>query len=145
MQTRSAIRAFARKPAAAQLARGAILALACAVMVASHVLARAAAVVLMVILPYGGDADHAKAKPLALDVPRIQAWYAMAWSSLLVLLPGLALERLGLAVLVVAAWLLWMRRALKRRLGGFTGDTLGAAEQVGEVLVWVCFAASWRG
>lgn len=118
-------------------------ALACAVMVASHALARAASVVLMVLLPYGGDADHAKAKPLALDVPVPLAWYAVAWSCLLVFMPGLAVARLALAMLVLGAWILWMRRMLMRRLGGFTGDTLGATEQVGEVLVWLCFLAAW--
>lgn len=118
-------------------------ALACAVMVASHVLARAASVVLMVLLPYGGDVDHAKAKPLALDVPVVLAWYAAAWCCLLVFVPGLALAQLGLTVLVLGAWVMWMRRMLMRRLGGFTGDALGATEQVGEVLVWLCFLASW--
>jgi adenosylcobinamide-GDP ribazoletransferase len=118
-------------------------ALACAVMVASHALARAASVVLMVLLPYGGDPDHAKAKPLALDVPASLAWYAAAWSCLLVFMPGLALERLGLAVLALGAWVLWVRGMLMRRLGGFTGDTLGATEQVGEVVVWLCFLAAW--
>ena len=118
-------------------------ALACAVMVASHVLARAASVVLMVLLPYGGDADHAKAKPLALDVPTALAWHALAWSCLLVFVPGLAVGQLVLAVLALGAWVLWMRRMLMRRLGGFTGDALGATEQVGEVLVWLCFLAAW--
>jgi adenosylcobinamide-GDP ribazoletransferase len=118
-------------------------ALAGAVMVASHALARTAAVALMVLLPYGGDADHAKAKPLALDVPAALAWHAMGWSCLLLFVPGLAVERLGLAVVALGVWVLWMRRMLMRRLGGFTGDTLGATEQVGEVIVWLCFLAAW--
>jgi adenosylcobinamide-GDP ribazoletransferase len=38
-----------------------------------------------------------------------------------------------------------MRRWLKRRLGGYTGDTLGAAEQLTEVAVLLALAAEIAG
>jgi adenosylcobinamide-GDP ribazoletransferase len=38
-----------------------------------------------------------------------------------------------------------MRRWLQRRLAGYTGDTLGAAEQFGELAVLLAFAASGPG
>lgn len=103
-------------------------------------------VALMAALPYAGDAEHAKAKPLAGGVGRadlaLTAGFALALSALAAccrpaLLPGLALG--WLLALAVAAW---MRRWLQRRLGGYTGDTLGACQQLGElalllgVLAW---------
>ena len=34
-----------------------------------------------------------------------------------------------------------MRHWLRKRLGGYTGDTLGATEQLGEAAILLCFAA----
>jgi cobalamin synthase len=45
---------------------------------------------------------------------------------------------LALALLVAA-----MRGWLRRRLGGYTGDTLGACEQLGEIVVALVFVAAW--
>lgn len=97
-------------------------------LVAVHALARLAPVALMVGLRYAGDAEHAKAKPLALQVAPRQLLVAALWALLAWLLcpqpllwPVLAAVALGMA--------LWLRR----RLGGYTGDTLGATEQVAEV------------
>ncbi len=116
------------------------LGMACIALVVSHMWARTCAVLLMVCLPYGGDADHAKAKPLALDVPMALMAPALAWSALAFALP-LSAWRLLAAVPVLLLWVLWMRAWLLRRLGGFTGDALGATEQGAEVLVLLVLAA----
>ena len=50
---------------------------AVAALLVSHAFARTAAVGVMVSLPYGGDADHAKAKPLALAVPMRNLWIGL--------------------------------------------------------------------
>lgn len=106
---------------------------------------RAAPVLLMRALPYGGDAEHAKAKPLALQVSGAGVAVALAW----VLFASAAALALGgphtAAALpwslgAIAAVVLWMARWLRRRLGGFTGDTLGAAQQFTEtaaLLAWL--------
>lgn len=128
---------------AALLARG--WQFAAAALVASHVLARGAAVALMVLLPYAGDAEHAKAKPLARAVARRDAVVAAAWCGLPLLLVG-ALATAGQAATAAAAVLaivLAMRRWLDRRLGGYTGDTLGATEQMAEAAVLLALAAAW--
>jgi adenosylcobinamide-GDP ribazoletransferase len=106
---------------------------ACALL-ASHVLGRAGAVALMALLPYAGDADHAKAKPLAREVRPRDALLAAGWClPLLASMPD-PLAALGSAA-AVAGVVIAMRRWLARRLGGYTGDTLGAAEQLGAVAV----------
>lgn len=120
--------------------------IAVAALLASHAFARAAAVGVMVSLPYGGDAEHAKAKPLALAVAPLNFGIALGWCGLL----GLALAALDvyplqlLAAFVAAAGVaLWMRHWLRQRLGGYTGDGLGATEQLAEIAVLLAFTAAF--
>jgi adenosylcobinamide-GDP ribazoletransferase len=118
----------------------------------SHTTSRLAPVLLISVLPYAGDVEHAKAKPLATRVswggvlgavlgwavvslalvvwvahigwPVPTLWHAMGWASLAV---------------VLGTW--WLARWLRKRLGGYTGDTLGAAQQVTEVLSLLAWLA----
>ena len=113
--------------------RGAALA-AIAVLYA-HVLSRAAPLDVMWGLPYIGDADGSKSKPLAESITRESIWTGLAWA-----LPALGLMwwALGLWQIAVAIvpWMIalgQMRRLLLRRLEGFTGDTLGATQQLCEL------------
>lgn len=118
---------------------------AVAALLASHALARTAAVGVMVSLPYGGDAEHAKAKPLALAVAPGNFIMALAWCGLLgagLWAWGLPLERLLLALAAAAAVAVLMRQWLQRRLGGYTGDGLGATEQLAEIGVLLAFTAA---
>lgn len=103
-----------------------------------HALARCAAVGLMVSLPYAGDAEQAKAKPLALRVAPRQLGLA-----LLLCLPLLALlpRQAPWLLLVGIGVALGMRAWLRRRLGGYTGDTLGATEQLSEMALLLALAA----
>lgn len=123
-------------------------ALAAPALLLAHAASRAAAVVLIRWLPYAGDMAHAKAKPLARQVSRggvavalgsvavlatMLAWRAPAQAPLV--LAGLALLALGTA---------WSIRWLRRRLGGYTGDTLGATQQVTELLLLLGWLAASR-
>lgn len=116
-----------------------------AALLASHAFARAAAVGVMVSLPYGGDAEHAKAKPLALAVAPRNLCLALGWCSLLALALvalGVQVPRLLAAAAAAAIAALLMRQWLQRRLGGYTGDGLGATEQLVEIAVLLVFTAS---
>ena len=118
---------------------------AVAALLASHALARAAAVGVIASLPYGGDAEHAKAKPLALAVAPRNLGIALAWCALLAVSLGVAgvpPQRLALAGLGALLVALAMRQWLQRRLGGYTGDGLGATEQLAEIAVLLAFTAS---
>ena len=113
--------------------------------VLAHALGRGAAVVLMGLLPYAGDAGHAKAKPLATAVRRIDVAIALGCSLALAagasasgVPPARALAALATAALVVAVLRAWFMR----RLGGYTGDTLGAAEQLVECAVLLALTAA---
>lgn len=109
----------------------------------AHAWARAAAVLLLRLLPYAGDAEHAKARPLAqqIDGPGLIValiWAVVAGAAAAVVMNGAALAVAGVAVLTVS---LWMARWLHRRLGGFTGDTLGATQQFSEMAVYLALLA----
>ena len=119
---------------------------ALAAMVLSHALGRSAAVALMALMPYAGDAEHAKAKPLATSVG-VAEWmpatgWALGWAAIAVISGALIASRAAAALVAAAAVVLVMRVWLGRRLGGYTGDTLGAAEQFTEVAVLLVLCAA---
>jgi adenosylcobinamide-GDP ribazoletransferase len=129
---------------------------AAAALVASHAVGRTTAVALMASLPYArdttearADASTAKAGAIVRDVRSPDAARALAIGMLALALatwtqPSPA-RTFAAAVGGIALLLLTMRRWLQRRLAGYTGDTLGAAEQFGELAVLLAFAASGPG
>ena len=125
-------------------AQGPIMRTACAIVVA-HAVSRVAPVVLLALLPYAGDLEHAKAKPMAQQVHRADVGIALllagAVAAALAVPLGTAptLAALGAATLATAA----MRRWLRRRLGGYTGDTLGATQQGTEAALLLALCAAW--
>ncbi len=129
---------------AALAERGAVL--AATSVLAVHVLSRLAPLFVMRVLPYVGDADGSKSKPLADAVSRGGVVVGALWS-----FPALALvwQAQG-AFNTVASMLLWvlafvyMWRLLARRLQGFTGDTLGATQQLCEVALLLGMVLVWR-
>ncbi len=103
----------------------------------SHTASRAAPVWLMHALDYAGDAEHAKAKPLATQAGIATVGLTLAWvlgtGALLALLTPRLLPALCAAALVGAVTTGLMQRWLKQRLGGYTGDNLGATQQLVEL------------
>ncbi len=114
----------------------------------AHVASRAAPVLLIRGLPYAGDVSQTKAKPLAGRVSAATVGVALAW----VLLLALALlawqsawwlgvtASLGMVVVGTLLCARWFRQ----RLGGITGDTLGATQQITEVLALLGWLATLR-
>jgi adenosylcobinamide-GDP ribazoletransferase len=111
----------------------------------AHVASRVAPVWLLHALPYAGDAEHAKAKPLATQITGpglaialalvVLATIAGAWIT-----PENVPEMLA-AVVVAAGLTFYMQSMLERRLQGYTGDTLGATQQVVELGALLAFLA----
>lgn len=103
---------------------------AAGVLICGHGLARAAAVVAMHLMPYAADPSASKLKPVARDVRRPEALFALVvgLAPLLLLSPMTA----ALALLAGAAAALWPAIAAWRLIGGYTGDVLGAVEQAFE-------------
>ncbi|MEQ1682578.1 MAG: adenosylcobinamide-GDP ribazoletransferase [Burkholderiaceae bacterium] len=130
------------------------LALAVPALLFAHTASRAAAVALIRWLPYAGDIEHAKAKPLAQRISGAGLVVALGWVLLLcAALVGAAqrcsepavLPAIVLGLLVIAGTAAWCARWFRQRLGGYTGDTLGATQQLTELLallVWLGVAGA---
>lgn len=99
-------------------------------LVAAHAAGRAAAVVVMFLMPYAGEAKATKWKPAEGGPTFPEALTAVAIGGLpLALSPdGVVLAGLALGVLAATALALTARRLI----GGYTGDVLGGVEQVFE-------------
>jgi adenosylcobinamide-GDP ribazoletransferase len=114
----------------------------------AHTASRSAAVLLIRVLPYAGDLAHAKAKPLAQRVSAVGVAVAIGWALVVAAALWVGWPQLGAAIVVsgvlvligTAAW----ATVLKRRIGGTTGDTLGAAQQITELLALLGWLAIVR-
>lgn len=108
-----------------------------AVLIVGHALSRFAAV--LVIYSQSYVRAEGKSKPLAAYLSRQQlliaalfgllplgflTWHLSQWQFLICLLP------------VILVWW-WFSRLLKRRLGGYTGDCLGAMQQITELAFYI--------
>lgn len=124
---------------------------AMAALLFAHTASRAATVAVMGALPYAGDAEHAKAKPIAHQARAVEVAIACGSAVLLaVLLPCLpgpwsvAWPTLAAALIAAALMAVCCARWLKHRLGGITGDTLGATQQLVEVAMLLAWLGSIR-
>jgi adenosylcobinamide-GDP ribazoletransferase len=111
----------------------------------AHALSRAAPVLLLRLLPYAGDAAQAKAKPMATTASDGNVAVALLWCVVAAALAcawHLDAAHVLLAALAAAVVAFAMARWLRLRLGGFTGDTLGAAQQGAELAVYLALLAA---
>jgi adenosylcobinamide-GDP ribazoletransferase len=106
-----------------------------ALILASHVVSRALPMGLLALLPHVGDAAGSKSKPLADSISPLALWSNIIWCFGLVpgvFIAGVATEFIAGMGLAFLAWcIMWWR--LSKRLQGFTGDALGATQQVCEI------------
>jgi adenosylcobinamide-GDP ribazoletransferase len=105
--------------------------MAAVLLLAAHGTGRAAAVVVMHILPYSGDLEAAKIKPVPIGVTRAECILAVIIS--LWPLVFLTFGQAAWGILCGALAALMMAYAAKRLIQGHTGDVLGATEQVFEI------------
>ena len=114
-------------------------------LISGHTVSRLLPLLLIASLPYADNASTAsgvKAKPLAdsISTKALLAAFLWCFSALALCLSAQAAMHLiagcGLALLA----LLWLGRLYQRRLQGFTGDCLGAAQQVTEIAFYLGLA-----
>ncbi|MBT9476811.1 adenosylcobinamide-GDP ribazoletransferase [Polaromonas sp.] len=116
----------------------------CAALLAGHVVSRFVPLLLVYSLPHVGDTAQSKSKPLADQITPGRLLIAFLWSFGALALANISLPAIDLLVACAAAGLalLWMARLFRRRLQGFTGDCLGATQQVCEVAFYLGLAVS---
>jgi len=118
--------------------------LAAAALFAGHVTSRLLPLFIIRTLSHVGDTPMSKSKPLAEQIGNMGlcvgvVWWALAMALVVWALPAMPWPQAILGAMVVLAW---MWRLLRRRLQGFTGDGLGATQQVGEVGFLLALAIS---
>lgn len=111
------------------------------VLFAAQVVSRAMPLLIIRTLPHVGDAAGSKSKPLADSLTLAGLLGGMLWVALALLLVVWLQPSPAWAAAVIGALLatMWMRAWLQRRLQGFTGDGLGATQQISEVLFYLGF------
>ena len=127
------------------------LSVAIVALIIGHTASRLLCISLLALLPYGGEIEHAKAKPMAQQLTPFQGLLSSAWlllaGVLVVLLFPATVQQIGiwqwlLALLLGIVATDYMRRLLYRRLEGYTGDGLGATQQLSEIAIYIGLAAS---
>ena len=116
---------------------------ACSALLAGHVLSRTTATSLLLSLAYVRDTeDPAKIKtpPSDFHLPELLFTLATAAPALL-LLPTVSWLPVLASQLAVRQWACWYYR---KRIGGYTGDCLGGAQQLAELAVLLCCVAVMR-
>ena len=115
------------------------LSLFCFSLILAHGLSRAVAASLIFDMPYVSDIDTSKSKPLASRQSMFE----------LVILLVIGCLPLFYFSVSLALWLLPMlllfrqlfKRWLMKRIGGFTGDCLGATQQLSEIIIYLMILA----
>ncbi len=113
-----------------------------------HALSRCCSVWVMQRLPYVREDETSRAKPIARSV----SGASLVIASLTALLPGLLLAwwwhdplrvAAGAAAALPALW--FMLHQLRSKLGGYTGDGLGATQQLTETAIYLGLLAAVHG
>lgn len=107
----------------------------------AHPLSRLCSGSLIRAMDYVREDAQARAKPLAVRMSNGEWLLSAACGALplALLAPRPALAALASASLVTV----WWARYLKRRLGGYTGDCLGAAQQLAELACYLAWTTAW--
>lgn len=127
------------------------LSVAIVALIIGHTASRLLCISLLALLPYGGEIEHAKAKPMAQQLTLLQGLFSSGWllvaGVLVVLIFPNAIQQISIGQWLLALVLAlvatdYMRRLLRRRLNGYTGDGLGATQQLSEVAIYAGLAAA---
>ncbi len=110
-------------------------------LLAGHAVSRLCATLVMAVLDYARDDESSKARPAAKrpSAPSLGLAGLCAALPLLALPVANALAGALLAVFVT----LWLMAKFRRWLGGYTGDCLGAVQQLAEIAFYLGLLAVW--
>jgi adenosylcobinamide-GDP ribazoletransferase len=112
----------------------------------AHVVSRSMPLLIIRCLPHVGDTPQSKSKPLAdvISYPTLMVaslWCISAFVLVVYLYPLWSWMG-GVLAAFCAYW--WMRRFLSRRIQGFTGDALGATQQISELAFYLGILLTWN-
>jgi adenosylcobinamide-GDP ribazoletransferase len=110
-------------------------------LIAGHAVSRLAPTVLIFFLDYVRDDDSSKSKPLAQRMTSLELTFAAICGLAPCLLLPLLDMLVALAAVALTTWL--AARYFLRRIGGYTGDCLGATQQVSEIAFYLGLLCSF--
>lgn len=112
------------------------------VLIAAHAASRLCAVLLMTISTYVRENEDAKAKPLAKSISASELLPAMCFG----LIPLLLFQDIITVVVMLLPLVgtLYLRWYYHKWIGGYTGDCLGALQQVTEILFYLSIIILWQ-
>jgi adenosylcobinamide-GDP ribazoletransferase len=115
----------------------------------AHPLSRLAALLVMLSLPYVREDESSRAKPIAQGLSWPEGLIGALGGLLPLVLAGacgwLSAARIALIIGAVLLVLAFWFRLLQRRLGGYTGDCLGAVQQCSELAIYLVLCAHVAG
>lgn len=117
------------------------VAFAIVVLIAGHAFSRACAVTLLFIGSHVGNPELSRARAVAQPMGRMEYSVALVIGAVPLYWCGMHAVAGVIAALIV---LIVLARWFMRRLGGFTGDTLGATQQLAEIAFYLAVLASWN-
>ena len=110
-------------------------------LLAGHAVSRFCSTVLLATMDYVREDLLSKAKPLATRLSPGAMLFALSFViGSLTLLP---LEQMLAGCALAALATFWLASKFQRWLGGYTGDCLGATQQVSEIAFYLGVLASW--
>ncbi len=109
--------------------------------VAGQALSRCMAASIIYNTPYAADPDASKAKPLSQAMSDTDILVLLSTASLFLLLFDLEVALSVLLALMLGRFL--FKKYIIRQIGGYTGDCLGAAQQLSETVIYLVILA-WQ-
>ncbi|MCW8875865.1 MAG: adenosylcobinamide-GDP ribazoletransferase [Kangiellaceae bacterium] len=104
----------------------------------AHPLSRGVSTALIYFLPYVTDIESSKVKPLAESNQKSDLFWGALTGLLALLFVG---EFFWIVLLTISITGIISRAYLNKQIGGFSGDTLGAVQQVSELVVYLTILA----
>ena len=111
-------------------------------LLAGHAVSRFCSTALLATMDYVREDLLAKAKPLATRISGGEMLVALLFAG--VSLAWLPTEKALAGCVLAALATLWLAAKFRRWLGGYTGDCLGATQQVSEIAFYLGLLAVWR-
>ncbi|MGE5106877.1 MAG: adenosylcobinamide-GDP ribazoletransferase [Sphingobacteriales bacterium] len=112
------------------------------VFIAAHSFSRLCAVLVVATSVYVRENDDAKAKPLAKSITNNELIPAILFGVAPLLL--FFQIKILLVVILPVAGVVYLRWYFHKWIGGYTGDCLGATQQVTEILFYLSIVAVWK-
>jgi len=110
-------------------------------LIAGHAFSRACAISLLFVSNYVGTPEQSRARPVARTMSNGEFFLATIVGVVPML--GCGIYGFVAGLFAIPVWLT-LTRWFMRRLGGFTGDTLGATQQLTEIAFYLGVLASWK-